>query len=94
MRDVFQETYSRCFDSADLVCIRHPPLLSKIPSNQRFSSERLVNDLKQMGQDAHYFSDTETIIEFLTAEARRGDLILVMSNGGFDNIHERLLEVL
>jgi len=94
MRNIFQTEYSRSFVQADLVCIRKPSLLHKIPEGERFSSERLVNDLKQGGQDAHYFSDTETIIEFLAAEAQRGDLILVMSNGGFDNIHERLLEVL
>ncbi|KPJ77145.1 MAG: Mur ligase [Deltaproteobacteria bacterium SG8_13] len=94
MRDVFQETYAQSFDAADLVCIRRPPLLEKIPPEQRFSSEKLVADLTDRGKKAHFFPDTDTIIGFLRAEARSGDLILVMSNGGFDNIHERLLEQL
>jgi len=94
MRNIFQTEYSRSFAQADLVCIRKPSLLHKIPEGERFSSERLVDDLKNQGQEAQFFSDTETIIEYLAAEARRGDLILVMSNGGFDNIHERLLEAL
>jgi UDP-N-acetylmuramate: L-alanyl-gamma-D-glutamyl-meso-diaminopimelate ligase len=92
MRDVFQNEYVRCFDGADLVCIRKPPLLKKIPPGHRFSSSRLVDDLRKRGLDAHYFEDTEAIIDFLTTRTRSGDLVLIMSNGGFDNIHQRLLD--
>ena len=77
-----------------LTCIRQPSLLDKIPPKERFSSQQLVNDLKKLGKDAHYFPDTDEIIDFLMGEAKSGDLILVMSNGGFDNIHERLLKSL
>jgi UDP-N-acetylmuramate: L-alanyl-gamma-D-glutamyl-meso-diaminopimelate ligase len=44
--------------------------------------------------DGHYFENTDTIIDFLKERTCPGDTILVMSNGGFDNIHERLLESL
>ena len=94
MRDVFQETYATCFDPADLICIRQPPLLNKIPDGERFSSQKLVNDLRQRGRAAHYFQDTDAIIDFLVKGAQEGDVILIMSNGGFDNIHTRLLEAL
>jgi UDP-N-acetylmuramate: L-alanyl-gamma-D-glutamyl-meso-diaminopimelate ligase len=92
MRKVFQNIYPTSFDHADLICIRKPPLLHKIPSNERFSSEKLVADLKNRGKDAYYFADTESIIAFLVQQATAGDLILVMSNGSFDNIHQRLLD--
>ncbi len=92
MRSVFQDEYPHVFDPADIICIRQPPLLEKIPSGQRFSSEQLVEDLKSRGKDAHYFPDTDTILDFLLFTARPGDFILIMSNGGFDNIHERLLD--
>jgi UDP-N-acetylmuramate: L-alanyl-gamma-D-glutamyl-meso-diaminopimelate ligase len=94
MRNVFQNIYPLSFDDADITCIRHPSLLEKIPPPERFSSQQLVADLKGRGKNARYFSDTDSIIDFLVTEARSGDLILVMSNGGFDNIHERLLSVL
>jgi UDP-N-acetylmuramate: L-alanyl-gamma-D-glutamyl-meso-diaminopimelate ligase len=94
MRDVFQETYATCFDPADLICIRQPPLLKKIPDGERFSSQKLVTDLQARGRAAHYFQDTEAIIDFLVQGAQAGDVILIMSNGGFDNIHERLLAAL
>ena len=92
MRKVFQDVYPASFDFADLICIRKPPLLEKIPVNERFSSEQLVADLKQNGKDAYYYADTESIIESLARQARPGDIVLIMSNGGFDNIHERLLK--
>lgn len=91
-RSVFQNIYPLVFDPADLVCIRKPPMLDGIPESERFSSEKLVDDLKRRGKDAHFFSDTDAVIDFLVKTARSGDLILIMSNGGFDNIHERLLK--
>jgi UDP-N-acetylmuramate: L-alanyl-gamma-D-glutamyl-meso-diaminopimelate ligase len=94
MRSIFQKEYLQSFEMADLICIRQPPLLKKIPPGQRFSSRRLVNDLKNNGKDAHYFPDTDAIIAFLSTTAMPQDLILIMSNGGFDNIHQRLLESL
>jgi len=94
MRDVFQDIYPECFDEADLICIRKPPLLHKIPEGHRFSSEQLVQDLKQRGKDARYFENTDLIIAFIKENAVPGDVVLVMSNGGFDNIHERLLGIL
>ena len=92
MRNIFQDEYSKAFDGADKICIRRPALLEKIPPEERFSSLRLVDDLNKRGLDANYFENTEEIVAFLTQEARPGDVILVMSNGGFDNIHARLLE--
>jgi UDP-N-acetylmuramate: L-alanyl-gamma-D-glutamyl-meso-diaminopimelate ligase len=94
MRSVFQKEYAGVFDPADIICIRKPPLLNKIPSGQQFSSEQLVADLKIRGKDAHYFPDTDAIRDFLLITAKPGDLVLIMSNGGFDNIHQRLLESL
>ena len=94
MRDVFQGDYAQSFDQADLICIAKPPLLNKIPEGHRFSSEKLVADLRKQGKTAHYFPDTDAILEFLTKEVQAGDLVLIMSNGGFDNIHQRLLDQL
>ncbi|HEA68633.1 MAG TPA: UDP-N-acetylmuramate:L-alanyl-gamma-D-glutamyl-meso-diaminopimelate ligase [Desulfobacterales bacterium] len=91
-RDVFQHIYPLSFDAADLICIRKPPLLEKIPLEKRFSSPKLVKDLKHRGKNACYFPDTDQIIDFLVKEAKPGDLILIMSNGSFDHIHDRLLK--
>ncbi len=94
MQDIFQHVYPLCFDQADLICIRKPPLLKKIPPGKRLSAEKLVADIQKRGKNAHYFNDTGDIIQFLLKKALPGDIILIMSNGGFDNIHTRLLNKL
>jgi UDP-N-acetylmuramate: L-alanyl-gamma-D-glutamyl-meso-diaminopimelate ligase len=38
--------------------------------------------------------DTQTIIDAISADARKGDHVLIMSNGSFENLHQRLLSVL
>ncbi|MFP4226989.1 MAG: UDP-N-acetylmuramate--L-alanine ligase, partial [Desulfobacterales bacterium] len=65
MRKIFQGAYAEVFDEADSICIRKPPLLAKIPEGERFSSERLVADLKSRGKDARYFEETEGIISYV-----------------------------
>jgi len=94
MRKVFQKKYVSVFDPADRVCIREPSMLKKVPEKERLSSRQLVADLKSRGLDAAHFEDTDSIIDDLTRSSQPGDVILIMSNGGFDNIHERLLKSL
>ncbi len=94
MRKVFQPVYPLAFDGADVVCIRRPSMLEKIPAAERFSSEELVAELQRQGKTAAFFPDTEGIIDFVLRTGKPGDVVLVMSNGGFDNIHERLLAAL
>ena len=78
-RNIFQREYSDSFDSADLVCVRKPTLLEKIPVDERFSSEQLAADLESRGIDAHYFPDTDAIIEFLEKNLRSDDIVLILS---------------
>ncbi|MFA6012262.1 MAG: UDP-N-acetylmuramate:L-alanyl-gamma-D-glutamyl-meso-diaminopimelate ligase [Desulfobacteraceae bacterium] len=91
MRDVFQDVYPESFDEADLVLVRKPPHLDKIPEDHRFSSEKLVADLGKKGVSAYFFETTEGIIDYVIRESKSGDLVLIMSNGGFDQIHDRIL---
>ena len=93
-RNVFQAIYPDCFDAADIVCIRQAPLLEKIPENERFSSEQLVADLQKRGKEASFFTSTDAIIDYVVSQAKTDDVLLIMSNGGFDNIHRRLLDSL
>lgn len=92
MRKVFQTIYPQVFDNADLVCVRRPSAIEKIPVEERLSPEKMVSDICARGIDAYLFDDTDTLVNFLVKTGERGDLMLIMSNGGFDNIHNRLLE--
>jgi UDP-N-acetylmuramate: L-alanyl-gamma-D-glutamyl-meso-diaminopimelate ligase len=93
-RNVFQEQYASSFDRADLILIPEPPMKEKIPVEQRFSSEALVEDLNRRGLSAFYFPDTALLLEDLLQQGRAGDVVLFMSNGSFDNLPERLLKTL
>ncbi len=93
-RNIFQDQYALSFDAGSLIMIPEPPLMEKIPVEERFSSRQLVSDLSKRGLAASYFENTELLLKALVTEARSGDVILIMSNGGFDNLHQRLLEAL
>ena len=91
-RAVFQQQYATAFTGSDRVIIPEIVPLATLPPEEQFSSQTLVAALRRQEIDAHYFSDTEGILDFLSRKSRAGDIIAVLSNGGFDNIHERLLE--
>jgi UDP-N-acetylmuramate: L-alanyl-gamma-D-glutamyl-meso-diaminopimelate ligase len=90
-RRTFQHDYASSFDRADVVLIPEPPLMEKIPEDERFSSRKLVEDLAKRGLDARYFPKTSLLLEEILRMIRKGDVILIMSNGAFDNLAGRLL---
>jgi UDP-N-acetylmuramate: L-alanyl-gamma-D-glutamyl-meso-diaminopimelate ligase len=91
-RNIFQERYASSFDMGDLIMIPEPPLMENIPTAERFSSQRLVKDLKKRGLHAFYSPNTDHLLGALVKEVRPGDVTLFMSNGAFENLPQRLLE--
>ena len=89
---VFQKEYASAFDAADLVFVRAPLPLDNVSVEEQFSSKKLADDLMAKGIFAQSFADTDAIIEALAQHAQSGDKIIVLSNGGFDHIHERVLQ--
>lgn len=93
-RTIFQEQYSLAFDHADLTIVREPVPLDGVEKTELFSSATLVHDLNKRNKKAVVFESTDGILEFLHKEARREDVVAILSNGAFDNIHTRLLQQL
>ena len=93
-RKIFQQDYVSSFDRADLVLVREPVPLKDFPTDQLFSSQQLASDLRARNIDALSFPDTDTILAHLQDRLQPGDVVAILSNGGFDNIHTRLLEIL
>jgi UDP-N-acetylmuramate: L-alanyl-gamma-D-glutamyl-meso-diaminopimelate ligase len=93
-RSFFQDSYVAAFVDADVVAVREPRDVERFPEGDRFSSAKLAKDLRSWGKDARAFDDTDGIAQFLKAELREGDVVLIMSNGSFDNIGPRLLDML
>jgi UDP-N-acetylmuramate: L-alanyl-gamma-D-glutamyl-meso-diaminopimelate ligase len=93
-RAVFQGEYAEAFDQADEVIIAAVDHPERAPKDDRFSAERLVEELMQRGISARYVPEVPSIVELLARECREGDVVLVMSNGSFGGIHQRLLDAL
>ncbi len=92
-RRVFQADFVRALRGADRVIL--PAVFrSTLPEELRLSAERVIEDLRESGVNARYIPATEDIVRTVAKEGRDGDLVIVMSNGGFDNIHQRLLDAL
>src|SRR5205814_7436035 len=92
-RRVFQEDFAQAFGGADEVLFA-PVFRSTLPENERLSVARLVHDLCQKGQSARETASIDEIIEVIVRQHHPGDLVLIMSNGGFGGIHTRLLRAL
>ena len=92
-RRVFQADFARAFAAADRVVL--PAIFrSTLPEEQRLSAEQVVADLKAAGKDARYIPRVDDIVTTVAREARPDDLVVVMSNGGFEGIHDKLLAAL
>ncbi len=93
-RKIFQKDYGSAFALADEVIIAEAFDQSKIQETERFSSAELVQDLKASGQQAKVYSRVDQIVEDLVKGAKKGDMVLIMSNGGFDGIYGKLLQAM
>ena len=93
-RRIFQQPYAQAFKNADLILVREPPDLWKVPPEEQFSSKQLTADLTAQGQEAHYFPDTDQLLTGLLSLLQPGDITLIMSNGDFDHLVARLCKAL
>jgi UDP-N-acetylmuramate: L-alanyl-gamma-D-glutamyl-meso-diaminopimelate ligase len=89
-RSVFQQEIADALGLAD--CIVLPPLYrpDKIDASERLDLQRLVADLVRGGRAAWNLPDVNAIIQKVYQESRPGDLVVIMSNGGFGGICEKL----
>ncbi len=93
-RKIFQKDYGEAFLEADVCFISAPYDQSKIASDDQFSSEQLVQDVIRLGRPATSFHEVDDGVKSVADLARSGDLIAVLSNGGFGGFIPKLLESL
>ena len=92
-RAIFQQDYVSSFNDGDIILLREPLPLADFEPEELFSSARLVHDLRSKHNlTAMAFDTTEEILEYLATLLQKGDVVAILSNGGFDNIHTRLIE--
>jgi UDP-N-acetylmuramate: L-alanyl-gamma-D-glutamyl-meso-diaminopimelate ligase len=92
-RRVFQDDFARAFGAADEVIVA-AVFRSSLPESERLSAEQLVEDLQARQQRARYIPTVDDIIDTVVHEHRGGDIVVLMSNGGFGGIHRKLLQAL
>jgi UDP-N-acetylmuramate: L-alanyl-gamma-D-glutamyl-meso-diaminopimelate ligase len=90
-RNIHQREYAESFDGAQRVSLKVPEPHDKVPANEQLDVPAVADALKTQGIDTDYSSDVGDLVSRVAAGARRGDVVLVMSNGAFGGFIPSLL---
>lgn len=94
-RRIFAREFAQALASADRVIVAGLYRPEKIPEQERLKPAEVVEEInRSCGACARYVESATEIPPLLVSEARPGDLVLVMSNGGFDGVQEKILHAL
>jgi UDP-N-acetylmuramate: L-alanyl-gamma-D-glutamyl-meso-diaminopimelate ligase len=91
-RRVFQEALPLALALGDRVILGGVHRAGQLADEQRLDPETIIDAVRQLGKGASVFHSSDEIADFLAEEARPNDLLLVMSNGSFDGLCEKLLK--
>jgi len=94
VRRVNQDALINSLLDADEVILTTPYRMEQIPFEERLDVDKVLNSLSKENIKTNYFPDVTGIVEHLKNNCRFGDIVLIMSNGKFGNIHQRLLDSL
>lgn len=93
-RNIFQQNYAQAFDAADHSIIADVFMPEKVKDGQVLNIDLLAKEITARGHLARHISGTDKIISTLVKEVTSPAVILVMSNGGFDGLHDKLIAAL
>jgi UDP-N-acetylmuramate: L-alanyl-gamma-D-glutamyl-meso-diaminopimelate ligase len=93
-RKVFQDALPPTLALADRVILGGVFRAQQVGDENRMDPEAVAASVRELGKDARVLPGADAIADFLSAEAARGDLLLIMSNGSFDGLCEKLLKQL
>ncbi len=91
-RNVFQDDLPESFRPADRVIVAGLHAPEKIKPEERLDPVKVIDTLRKDGRQAEYIPETDDIVEFIAANVKNNDVILVMSSGEFNGIHQKLLQ--
>jgi UDP-N-acetylmuramate: L-alanyl-gamma-D-glutamyl-meso-diaminopimelate ligase len=89
-RKVFQHELAQSLAVADQVVLADVFKSEAIPENERLDPVGVVADINNNGKPARLLRDADAIVEAIAAELRNGDVVVILSNGGFGGIYEKL----
>ncbi len=93
-RKVFQDALPKALALGDRVILGGVFRAQQVSGENRLDPETVAESVRALGKGARVFPSSDAIAEHLRAEARPGDLVLIMSNGSFDGLCEKLLKEL
>ena len=89
-RKVFQEELARSLSAADEVVVAGIFKSEAIPEDERLDAAAVIATLQASGKPAWLLDNADAIVESIAPELRAGDVVAILSNGGFDGIYEKL----
>jgi len=89
-RNFFQAEYGSAFNQSELLLVAPVHRADTVAEDERFDPKLLVSDANSHGVQACLCDGVEQIIDRIAADGRTGDIVLILSNGGFEGIYERL----
>jgi UDP-N-acetylmuramate: L-alanyl-gamma-D-glutamyl-meso-diaminopimelate ligase len=93
-RKVFQDALPKALALGDRVILGSVFRAQQLGGENRLDPETVAESVRALGKDARVFPSSDAIAEHLGSEAKPGDLVLIMSNGSFDGLCEKLLKKL
>ena len=93
-RKIFQETLPKALALGDRVVLGGVFRAQQLGDDNRLDPESVAASVRALGKDAQVLAGSEAISDYLVREAKPGDLLLIMSNGSFDGLCEKLVEKL
>jgi len=90
-RNIHQEEYANAFEGAARSSIKIPEPHDKVPQSEQLDVVRLVESLGKRGIRAEAEREVEVLVERVASDSRPGDVVLVMSNGSFGGLIEKLI---
>src|SRR5438270_2561237 len=93
-RREFQDDYARAFRGADEIVFASLYRPDRYTKETALDLQQLIRELSESGRSAKELRDADAIVADLTPRLRERDVVLIMSNGGFGGIHQKLLDAL
>jgi UDP-N-acetylmuramate: L-alanyl-gamma-D-glutamyl-meso-diaminopimelate ligase len=92
---VFQNDYANAFAAADYIVIASVFDSHKVTEKGRaLDTDELIAAISQQQKPAFALPDADQIVLHIVPELRAGDVVAIMSNGGFGGIHDKILTAL
>ncbi len=94
IRILFQQELAAALATADFAVISPVENHKRLRPEERLDVEQLRNDISEKGTESYLGTDVDDIVAHVVSRVHPGDVLLVMSNGGFGGIHSKLLSAL